>query len=91
MAAEEAMDAPRCGKKFPFFLTKPMKKCTYWFIPSKPSASNIAVDAMIRIEIIGSGAGEAWAVEEAMADAQWLCQSLKIFWLKQHWFCSLIS
>ena len=46
-----------------------MKKCSYRFIlRSKPSASNVAIDAMIRIEIIGSGAGEAWAVEEAMVD-----------------------
>ena len=69
MVVEEAMDAPRYGKTFPFFLTKkPMKKCSYQFILHKPSASVIVIDAMIRIEIIGSGAGEAWAAEEAMAD-----------------------
>jgi hypothetical protein len=45
-----------------------MKKCSYRFILRKPSASIIVIDAMIRIEIIGSGAGEAWAAEEAMAD-----------------------
>ncbi len=67
MVVEEAMDAPRCGKKFPFF-TKPMKKCSYRFILCKLSASNIVIDAMIRIKIVGSGTGEAWAVEAAMAD-----------------------
>ena len=70
MVVEEAMDAPRCGKKFPFFI-KPMKKCSYRFILRKLSASNVAIDAMIRIEKIGLGAGEAWAGEEAMVDG-WL-------------------
>ena len=68
MVVEKAMDAPRCGKKFLFFLTKPMKKCSYRFILRKPSASNVTIDAMIRIEIVGLGAGEAWAGEEAMVD-----------------------
>ena len=68
MVVEKAMDAPRCGKQFPFFFTKPMKKCSYRFILRKPSASNVAIDAMIRIEIVGLGAGEAWAGEEAMVD-----------------------
>ena len=45
-----------------------MKKCSYRFILRKPSASFVVIDAMIRIEIIGSGAGEAWGAEEAMAD-----------------------
>ncbi len=67
MVVEEAMDAPHCGKKFSFFI-KPMKKCSYRFILCKPSASNVAIDAMIRIKIVGSGTGEAWAAEEAMAD-----------------------
>ncbi len=66
MVVEKAMDAPCCGKKFPFFLTKPMKKCSYRFILRKPSASNIAIDAMVGIKIVGLGAGEAWAGEEAM-------------------------
>ncbi len=57
---------PAVAKSSPF-LTKPMKKCSYWFILRKPSASNVAIDAMIRIKIVGSGAGEAWAAEEAMA------------------------
>ena len=48
-----------------------MKKCSYRFILRKPSASNVAIDAMIRIEIVGLGAGEAWAGEEAMVDG-WL-------------------
>ena len=60
MVVEEAMDAPHCGKKFPFFI-KPMKKCSYRFIRLKQSASNVAIDAMIRIKIVGLGAGEAWA------------------------------
>ncbi len=67
MVVEKAMDGPRCGKKLPFF-TKPMKKCSYRFILRKPSASNVAIDAMIRIKIVGLGAGEAWAGEEAMVD-----------------------
>ena len=45
-----------------------MKKCSYRFILRKPSAYIIVIDAMIRIEIIESGAGEAWGAEEAMAD-----------------------
>jgi hypothetical protein len=45
-----------------------MKKCSYRFILRKPSASIVVIDAMIRIKIVGSGAGEAWAAEEAMAD-----------------------
>jgi len=45
-----------------------MKKCSYRFILCKPSASNVAIDAMIRIEKNGLGAGEAWAGEEAMVD-----------------------
>jgi len=68
MVVEEAMDAPCYGKKFPFFLTKPMKKCSYQFILRKPSASIVVIDAMIMIKIIGSGAGEAWGAEEAVAD-----------------------
>jgi len=59
---------PPLWQKVPLFLTKTMKKCSYRFILRKPSASDVAIDAMIRIEIIGSGAGEAWAAEEAMAD-----------------------
>ena len=59
---------PPLWQKVPLFLTKPMKKCSYRFILRKPSASNVAIDAMIRIEIVGLGAGEAWAGEEAMVD-----------------------
>ena len=59
---------PPLWQKVPLFLTKPMKKCSYRFILCKPSASNVAIDAMIRIEIDGLGAGEAWAGEEAMVD-----------------------
>jgi hypothetical protein len=55
-------------QKVPLFLTKPMKKCSYRFILRKPSASNVAIDAMLRIKIVGSGAGEAWAAEEAMGE-----------------------
>ena len=68
MVVEEAMDAPLIWQKVPLFLTKPMKKCSYRFILRKPSASIIVIDAMIRIQIVGSGAGEAWGAEEAMAD-----------------------
>ena len=59
---------PLLWQKVPLFLTKPMKKCSYRFILRKPSASNVAIDAMIRIKIVGSGTGEAWAAEEAMVD-----------------------
>jgi len=59
---------PPLWQKVPLFLTKPMKKCSHRFILRKPSASNVAIDAMIRIKIVGLGAGEAWAAEEAMAD-----------------------
>jgi hypothetical protein len=41
---------PPLWQKIPLFLTKPMKKFSYRFILRKLSASNVAIDAMIRIE-----------------------------------------